>query len=55
MLQVIVGLEGVWGTILTLGVVYPMAYVIPGADRGSIENPFDTINVVAASSELAVS
>ena len=44
-----------WGTVIMLLIVYPMAYIIPGSDNGSIENPFDTVNVIVGSSELKVS
>ncbi|CAB9520871.1 35 member F6 [Seminavis robusta] len=38
----LVGMEGVWGTVLCLLVVYPIAYMLPGDDHGSYEDPFNT-------------
>lgn len=38
----LVGMEGLWGTVLCLVVVYPIVYFIPGADHGSYEDPFNT-------------
>jgi len=38
----LVGMEGLWGSILCLVVVYPIVYFIPGNDHGSYEDPFNT-------------
>ena len=38
----LIGMEGLWGTILCLGIVYPLAYYLPGNDHGSYEDPFNT-------------
>jgi hypothetical protein len=38
----LIGMEGLWGTILCLFVVYPLVFYIPGSDHGSFENPFNT-------------
>jgi hypothetical protein len=38
----LIGMEGLWGTLLCLFVVYPVAYTVPGPDHGSYENPFNT-------------
>lgn len=38
----LVGMEGLWGTILCIIVVYPIAYMLPGSDHGSYEDPFNT-------------
>lgn len=32
-MQVVIGMEGLWGTLLTLTIVYPAAYMIPGRPR----------------------
>jgi drug/metabolite transporter (DMT)-like permease len=42
----LIGMEGLWGTLLCLTVVYPMAYFLPGADHGSFEDPFNTYDMV---------
>jgi drug/metabolite transporter (DMT)-like permease len=43
---VVIGCEGIWGFLLTLFVVYPIAYLIPGQDNGSFENPFDAMQMI---------
>lgn len=41
---VVIGCEGLWGTILTAIFVYPMAYYLPGQDVGNtFENPYDAL------------
>jgi len=39
---VLVGMEGVWGTVLMWGSVFPWAYILPGSDNGSLENVYDS-------------
>jgi len=38
----LIGMEGLWGTVLCLTVVYPLVYYLPGEDHGSYEDPFNT-------------
>lgn len=38
----LIGMEGFWGTLICLLVVYPIAYYIPGDDHGSYEDPYNT-------------
>jgi hypothetical protein len=38
----LIGMEGLWGTIICLVVVYPLVYLLPGDDHGSYEDPFNT-------------
>ena len=38
----LIGMEGLWGTLLCVTVVYPLAYYLPGDDHGSYEDPFNT-------------
>ncbi|KAL3911972.1 MAG: hypothetical protein SGARI_001386, partial [Bacillariaceae sp.] len=38
----LIGMEGVWGTLLCLIFVYPLVYYLPGSDHGSYEDPFNT-------------
>lgn len=40
---VVVGMEGVWGTLIMLCVIYPIAYCIPGDDHGSYENLYESM------------
>lgn len=42
----IVGYEGVWGSILCILVVFPLVYVIPGHDGGRLEDTLDTLAMV---------
>ena len=49
---VVIGMEGLWGTALTLLLVYPAAYALPGEDSGSFENPWDSMAMIASSSQL---
>lgn len=38
----LIGMEGLWGTVLSVFVMYPIAYFMPGDDHGSYEDPFNT-------------
>jgi drug/metabolite transporter (DMT)-like permease len=38
----LIGMEGLWGTVLCLIVVYPLVYFLPGDDHGSYENFWNT-------------
>jgi drug/metabolite transporter (DMT)-like permease len=38
----LIGMEGLWGTVICLLVVYPLAYFLPGSDHGSFEDPYNT-------------
>lgn len=39
---VVVGMEGIWGSIIMLTVVYPITYMMPGDDHGSYENFYES-------------
>mmetsp|Transcript_2240 Transcript_2240/g.2334 ORF Transcript_2240/g.2334 Transcript_2240/m.2334 type:complete len:422 (-) Transcript_2240:142-1407(-) len=43
---VVIGFEGIWGALLTLVLVYPLAYLVPGSDAGSYENPYDSFLMI---------
>lgn len=49
---IVVGMEGLWGLILTSLVVYPIAYLLPGSDLGSHER-FDDAYEMLVNSQLA--
>jgi len=51
---VVIGCEGLWGTFLSLLVVYPIAYIMPGSDNGSFEDPFDAYAMIRNSKSLKV-
>uniref|UniRef100_K3WIZ6 EamA domain-containing protein n=1 Tax=Globisporangium ultimum (strain ATCC 200006 / CBS 805.95 / DAOM BR144) TaxID=431595 RepID=K3WIZ6_GLOUD len=48
---IVVGMEGVWGLVLTTFVVYPIAYLVPGNDFGSNER-FDDAYEMLSNSHL---
>lgn len=52
---VVIGCEGLWGTVLTIFFVYPIAFLLPGADNGSFEDPWDAIAMIQNNSTLSVS
>jgi hypothetical protein len=41
----LIGMEGLWGTVLCILVVYPLAYYLPGDDHGSYEDPINTMTM----------
>jgi drug/metabolite transporter (DMT)-like permease len=49
----LVGMEGFWGALICIFVLYPLAYYTPGSDHGSFENPFNTYYMVTNSSEIS--
>jgi len=48
----LIGMEGLWGTVLCLVVVYPIVYLMPGDDHGSYEDPFNTWHMITHSSTI---
>jgi drug/metabolite transporter (DMT)-like permease len=48
----LIGMEGLWGTLLCVLVVYPIAYVLPGPDHGSYENYENTWYMFTHSSDI---
>ena len=40
---VVVGMEGIWGTLIMLTVIYPITYMLPGDDHGSYENFHESV------------
>jgi hypothetical protein len=40
--MLLIGMEGLWGTILCVCFLYPLVYNLPGPDHGCIENPYNT-------------
>eukprot|EP00584_Thalassiosira_punctigera_P007795 CAMPEP_0172532542 /NCGR_PEP_ID=MMETSP1067-20121228/5560_1 /TAXON_ID=265564 ORGANISM="Thalassiosira punctigera, Strain Tpunct2005C2" /NCGR_SAMPLE_ID=MMETSP1067 /ASSEMBLY_ACC=CAM_ASM_000444 /LENGTH=481 /DNA_ID=CAMNT_0013317073 /DNA_START=144 /DNA_END=1589 /DNA_ORIENTATION=+ len=38
----LIGMEGFWGTVLGIVIMYPIGYFMPGDDHGSYEDPFNT-------------
>jgi drug/metabolite transporter (DMT)-like permease len=50
--MLLIGMEGLWGTLLCLFCLYPLVYSLPGPDHGSIENPYNTYVMFMNSSEI---
>lgn len=50
--MLLIGMEGLWGSLLCLFVLYPACYHLPGSDHGSIENPFNTWVMIKNSTEV---
>ena len=48
----LIGMEGLWGTLLCVFVLYPIAYYTPGDDHGSYENPFNTLYMLQNSADV---
>ena len=53
-LQVVIGFEVIWGALLSIVLIYPIAYIVPGKDNGSYENPFDSYAMIVNSPFLRV-
>jgi hypothetical protein len=51
----LIGMEGLWGTVLCLFIMYPLAYFLPGDDHGSYEDVFNTWQMFLSSSTIQVS
>mmetsp|Transcript_858 Transcript_858/g.1789 ORF Transcript_858/g.1789 Transcript_858/m.1789 type:complete len:450 (-) Transcript_858:284-1633(-) len=50
----LIGMEGLWGTLLCLLVAYPIVYFLPGDDHGSYEDPFNTWYMIANSATIQI-
>jgi len=48
----LIGMEGFWGTLVCLTVMYPLAYYTPGPDHGSVENPWNTLELLKNSEDV---
>ena len=42
----LIGMEGFWGTVLGIFVMYPIAYMMPGDDHGSVSSIFTNFVIV---------
>ena len=49
-----VGMEGFWGTLICLFCLYPAAYLCPGTDHNSFENPYNTFVMLMNSQSIQV-
>lgn len=48
----LIGMEGFWGVIVCVFALYPAAYYMSGDDHGSIENPFNTYEMLKNSADI---
>lgn len=49
----VIGMEGLWGSLIML-LLLPLAAVLPGRDLGSVENTYDSLDMVASSRAIQV-
>jgi hypothetical protein len=47
-------MEGLWGLIICVFLLYPLAYYYPGEDHGSFENPFNTFTMIQNSQSVQI-
>mmetsp|Transcript_25261 Transcript_25261/g.47938 ORF Transcript_25261/g.47938 Transcript_25261/m.47938 type:complete len:547 (-) Transcript_25261:155-1795(-) len=50
--MLVVGMEGVYGVLVAVFVLLPVAYLLPGNDAGSFENTLDSLELIASSHEV---
>jgi len=50
----LIGMEGLWGSIFCMTIVYPLVYYLPGDDHGSYEDPFNTIHMFMNSKTIQI-
>ena len=50
----LIGMEGLWGTLLCVLVAYPIVYFLPGDDHGSYEDPFNTWYMIVHSNTIQI-
>ncbi|KAF4666519.1 hypothetical protein FOL47_004059 [Perkinsus chesapeaki] len=48
----VVGMEGIWGTLIMIFITLPIVYFIPGNDSGSLENTLDSVVLYENSPEM---
>mmetsp|Transcript_16017 Transcript_16017/g.16135 ORF Transcript_16017/g.16135 Transcript_16017/m.16135 type:complete len:422 (+) Transcript_16017:121-1386(+) len=49
---VLIGVEGVWGVVICIFLLYPLASYLPGSDHGCIENYSNTIEILSNSNSI---
>jgi protein-S-isoprenylcysteine O-methyltransferase Ste14 len=50
----IIGWEGIWGSLMMLGIVYPVLWILPGQDHGHQEDLPDTFVMLSNNPQLFV-
>ncbi len=50
----LIGMEGFWGTVFCLLVVYPVVYYLPGDDHGSYEDPWNTWYMICNNTTIQI-
>lgn len=48
----LIGMEGFWGSVICIFILYPIALYIPGSDHGCFENIFNTIYMITHNAPL---
>lgn len=48
----LIGMEGLWGSLICVFILYPVAYYSPGPDYGCVENPYNTMAMIRNSTEV---
>lgn len=48
----LIGMEGLWGSMICLFILYPIAYHMKGDDHGCFENPFNTIAMISNTPQI---
>merc|ERR1711972_724615 len=48
----VIGFQGAWGLLVMLFIVFPVLYMLPGADNGHMEDVFDTLAMLASNPQL---
>jgi len=49
---IVVGMEGTWGVLISIVICFPLFYVVPGGDKGSLENMWDAFVMLKNNSYL---
>ncbi|KAL3823118.1 hypothetical protein ACHAXA_006448 [Cyclostephanos tholiformis] len=50
----LIGMEGFWGVVVGIFVMYPIGYILPGDDHGSYEDPFNTWAMLVHSRNIQI-
>jgi len=51
---IVVGMEGFWGSILMIFFIFPVAYWVPGSDKGHYEDVFDSIVMLENNNSIKI-
>jgi len=51
---IVVGMEGFWGSLLMICFIFPVAYLVPGKDKGCYEDIFDSLVMIKNSTNIQI-